>query len=531
MHGRRDGKQADANKPPYSIASASSGAGRTRTAAMGGDASTIEGGPLPHLGGRPASRVPDTPLVRTAGDAARMVWDESKRLWGIGLPIGVGMLSMYAISSITQIFIGHLGNLPLAAASIGLSVFATFALGFLLGMGSALETLCGQAFGAGEVAMLGVYLQRSWIILVAACVVMTPVFVFAESLLLLIGQDADVARESARFATYIVPSIYAMGINFAASKFLQAQSKVTVPAWIGFGALLACALLNYLFVSVLGWGLPGAAAAYDIAHWIIALGQVVYIIGWCKDGWKGWSVAAFHEIWPFVRLSLESAVMLCLEVWYMSLITVLTGDLEDAQIAVDSLGICMNINGWEAMIFIGLNAAISVRVSNELGSGRPRAAWNAVMVVVGEALVIGILCMALILIFRDSFSIIFTSDATLQRAVARIAGLLGLTMVLNSVQPVVSGVAVGGGWQGLVAYINLGCYYIFGLPLGYLLGYKFSFGVGGIWSGMLCGITLQTLILLGVVWRTDWKAEAAQASGRVQKWGGKGTDEVKPLLE
>ena len=41
-----------------------------------------------------------------------------------------------------------------------------------------------------------------------------------------------------------------------------------------------------------------------------------------------------------------------------------------------------------------------------------------------------------------------------------------------------SGVAIGGGWQGLVAYINLGCYYIFGLPLGYLLGYKFNYGVG-----------------------------------------------------
>jgi hypothetical protein len=113
------------------------------------------------------------------------------------------------------------------------------------------------------------------------------------------------------------------------------------------------------------------------------------------------------------------------------------------------------------------------------------------MVVVGEALVIGILCMALILIFRDSFSIIFTSDTTLQRAVARIAGLLGLTMVLNSVQPVVSGVAVGGGWQGLVAYINLGCYYIFGLPLGYLLGYKFSFGVGVIKLSQLHAVCSQ----------------------------------------
>lgn len=29
----------------------------------------------------------------------------------------------------------------------------------------------------------------------------------------------------------------------------------------------------------------------------------------------------------------------------------------------------------------------------------------------------------------------------------------------------------------------------------------------GVWGGMLCGIALQTLILLFVVWRTDWKSE------------------------
>ncbi|KAL0357888.1 UNVERIFIED_CONTAM: protein DETOXIFICATION 32 [Sesamum calycinum] len=32
-------------------------------------------------------------------------------------------------------------------------------------MGSAVETLCGQAYGAGQLEMLGVYLQRSWVIL------------------------------------------------------------------------------------------------------------------------------------------------------------------------------------------------------------------------------------------------------------------------------------------------------------------------------------------------------------------------------
>lgn len=38
------------------------------------------------------------------------------------------------------------------------------------------------------------------------------------------------------------------------------------------------------------------------------------------------------------------------------------------------------------------------------------------------------------------------------------------------------GVAVGGGWQATVAYINLGCYYIFGLPLGFILGYVAKLG-------------------------------------------------------
>ncbi|KAE8770549.1 protein DETOXIFICATION 34-like [Hordeum vulgare] len=457
----------------------------------------------------------DAAAVRTAGDAARMVWEESRRLWGIGTPIAIATLSLFAVSSVTTVFVGHLGNLPLAAASIGLSVFNTFSLGFLLGMGSALETLCGQAFGAGQVAMLGVYLQRSWIVLAGAWLLLVPFYALAEPLLLAIGQDAAVAREAAR----------------------RAQSKVLVLAWVGVAGLGFHVALTYLLVAVLGMGLPGVAAAYDVSLWAIALAQAAYIVGWCADGWRGWSTAAFHDMWAFVRLSLESTVMLCLEIWYIGMITVLTGHLQDAQIAVDSLGICMNVNGWEGMIFIGLNAAISVRVSNELGSGRPRAAKHAVMVVVGESLLIGLLCMALVLIFRDSFSVIYTSDSELQHAVSRIAGLLGLTMVLNSVQPLMTsfdrmirpGVAIGGGWQGLVAYINLGCYYIFGLPLGYLLGYKFNYGVGGIWAGMLCGIALQTSILIFIVWRTDWNAEAALASSRVRKWGG--GEATKPLLE
>ena len=39
-----------------------------------------------------------------------------------------------------------------------------------------------------------------------------------------------------------------------------------------------------------------------------------------------------------------------------------------------------------------------------------------------------------------------------------------------------SGVAVGCGWQQFVAYVNVGSYYIVGVPLGVVLGFFFNLG-------------------------------------------------------
>ncbi|KAL0905140.1 hypothetical protein M5K25_027322 [Dendrobium thyrsiflorum] len=471
-------------------------------------------------GSRNASVVQDAPPVRSVRDAWEVFLLESKKLWAITVPIAFSMICLYGINSATQIFAGRLGNIQLSAVAIGLSVIFIFTFGFLLGMGSALETLCGQAFGAGQVEKLGVYMQRSWIILLASAVLLCPIYIFATPILKLIGQQDDIAVAAGRFSIAIIPQVFALAINFPTQKFLQAQSKVGVLACIGFAAVLLHVALLSLFIYVFRWGILGAAAAFNISQWTVTVSQLVYVMGWCRDGWTGFSWAAFRDLWAFVKLSLASAVMLCLEIWYMMVLVVLTGHLKNAEIAVGSISICMNINGWEGMIFIGINAAISVRVSNELGSGRPRATKHAVVVVVATSLVIGLFFMVVILAARDYFPVLFTSDKEMQQAVTRIAYLLGITMVLNSIQPVISGVAIGGGWQGLVAYINLGCYYIFGLPLGFVLGYVLHWGVRGIWVGMLFGTALQTAILLFIVWRTNWKKEAAQAVSRVRLWAG-----------
>ncbi|KAK3447161.1 protein DETOXIFICATION 35 [Eucalyptus grandis] len=458
--------------------------------------------------------------VSSFREAKTVFWIETARMWKIAAPIAFNILCQYGTNSFTNIFVGHIGDVELSAVAISLSVIGTFSFGFMLGMGSAVETLCGQAFGAGQVYLLGIYMQRSWIILSVTCIAFLPVYIYATPILKILGQQDEIADLAGEFTLQIIPQLFSLAINFPTQKFLQAQSKVSALAWIGFIALITHIGLLWLFISVFKWGTAGAAVAYDITSWGITVAQVLYVFWFCKDGWNGPSWSAFRDIWAFVRLSLASAVMLCVEIWYMMSMIILTGHLDNAVIAVGSLSICMNFNGWEAMLFIGINAAISVRVSNELGLGHPRAAKYCVYVTVFQSLLIGLLCMAAILLTRDHFSIIFTSSKRLQEAVSHLAYLLAVTMVLNSVQPVISGVAVGGGWQALVAYINLGCYYLFGLPLGFFLGYTAELGVMGLWGGMICGTALQTLLLLLVLYKTNWKKEVEQTTERMRKWGG-----------
>lgn len=453
-------------------------------------------------------------------------WKETVKLWRIAGPIALSLVCQNGTNILTSIFVGHLGNLELSAVSVSLSVIITFCFGFLLGMGSALETLCGQAFGAGQVHMLGVYLQRSCIILLVTCVILLPIFIFAAPLLKVLGQEAALAELAGKFTLLAIPNLFSWAIYFPTQKFLQAQRKVGVITWIAVVALILHALWLYLFIYEFGWGITGAAIAFDLTGWLIALAQAVYVMGWCKEGWRGFSWSAFKDIWSFVTLSIASAVMLCLEVWYMMSIVVLTGHLNNAVIAVGSLTICLNINGLELMVFLGINAAISVRVSNELGLGHPRAAKYAVYVTVFQSLVIGLVCMAVVLIAKDYFAYIFTSSKVMQVATSKLAFILAITMVLNSVQPVVSGVAIGGGWQALVAYINIGCYYVFGLPLGFLLGYKANLGVEGVWGGMLGGTALQTLLLLIILYRTNWNKEVAQTAERMKRWGGGSGEDI-----
>ncbi|VAI11641.1 unnamed protein product [Triticum turgidum subsp. durum] len=452
------------------------------------------------------SRELEVILSNTAASWGRRAWAgaavELPLLLRLALPAVAVYLINYLMSMSTQIFCGQLGNLELAAASLGNTGIQVFSYGLMLGMGSAVETLCGQAYGAHKYEMLGVYLQRSTILLAATGVPLAIIYVYSRPILLLLGESERIAAAAAVFVYGLIPQIFAYATNFPIQKFLQAQSIVAPSACIAAATLLLHLALSWLAVYKLGLGLLGASLVLSLSWWLIVLAQFAYILAAprCRETWTGFTTQAFAGLCGFAKLSAASAVMLCLETWYFQVMVLIAGLLPNPELSLDSLSIC-------------------VRVGNELGAGNPRAAAFSVVMSTTMSFILAVVAAVIVLCLRDRIAYVFTGGKNVAEAVSDLCPLLAITLIFNGVQPVLSGVAVGCGWQVFVAYVNVGCYYFVGMPLGLFLGFYLGLGAKGVWSGMVIGGTLlQTLILLWVTFRTDWQHEVEKAHERIAMW-------------
>ena len=130
-----------------------------------------------------------------------------------------------------------------------LLAFIYFAFVEKLGMGSALDTFCGQSFGAKQYHMLGIHKQRAMVVLLLVSIPVAFIWSNTGYILASLGQDPEISAEAGLYAHFMIPSIFAIALLQCHIRFLQAQNTV-VPMMIttGFTTLLhifACWMLVF----------------------------------------------------------------------------------------------------------------------------------------------------------------------------------------------------------------------------------------------------------------------------------------------
>ncbi|KAI5677277.1 hypothetical protein M9H77_08227 [Catharanthus roseus] len=471
---------------------------------------------------------PEIPLIQSQnidhqafGESSHReeIVEELKRQLRLALPLIAVSFLQYCLQVISIMFVGHLGELPLSSASIATSLASVTGFSVLLGMGSALETLCGQSYGAKEYHMLGIYTQRGMFVLLVLSIFLAVIWFYTGDILIAFGQDEEISTEAGKFNCAMIPGLFAYALLQCINRFLQTQN-IVLPMMLSSGiAALFHILICWLLVFKTGFQSRGAALANAISYWINVVLLAIYIkfSSDCKKTWTGFSKEAFYDTLNFLKLAIPSAVMICFEYWAFEMVVLLSGLLLNPKLETSVLSISLNTCWMVYMISVGLGAAISTRVSNELGAGNPGGARLAVCVVVIVAILEGLIVGTVTILVRHVWGKLYSDEEEVIKYVAKMLPLLAVSDFFDGFQCVLSGAARGCGWQNLCAIINLGAYYIVGIPSAVLLAFFFHIGGMGLWLGIICALFVQVVALVAINLCTNWDSEARNAANRVQK--------------
>lgn len=438
---------------------------------------------------------------------------ESISIARIALPMILTGLLLYSRSIISMLFLGRLGDLALAGGSLAVGFANITGYSILSGLAMGMEPICGQAFGAKKYKLLGLSLQRTVLLLVFTSFPIAFLWLNMKSILLFCGQDESIAAQAQEYLFYSLPDLFAQAVLHPLRIYLRTQS-ITLP--LTFCAAVSILLhvpINYLLVSKLELGIKGVAFAGVWTNINLVSSLVVYIIvsGVYKKTWEGVSMECLKGWKSLLNLAIPSCVSVCLEWWWYEIMILICGLLLNPKATVASMGILIQTT---ALIYIfpsSLSFSVSTRVGNEIGAGRPQKAKFAAIVGLSGGFLLGFTAFLFAVSVRNIWATMFTQDKEIIALTSLVLPIIGLCELGNCPQTTGCGVLRGTARPKVGANINLGCFYLVGMPVAVGLAFFLRMDFQGLWFGLLAAQTSCMITMMVVLLLTDWEFEARKA--------------------
>ncbi|KDO25629.1 hypothetical protein SPRG_08928 [Saprolegnia parasitica CBS 223.65] len=455
-----------------------------------------------------------TPLVSKKTD----VFDLEHEFWpylSLAFQMALANIARIALTSIDSAFLGHLGTDALAGSSLA-TIWTQVPLFAVWAMASALVTLCGQAFGAKNYSLMGVWFQMSLILVTLLSV---PVFVWywvLDVVLLRATDDLSIVGLGVRFARLLSFSIWPTLAYACMRQYLQAMNIVAPTTVIGTVAIFLAVGANTFFIYGAGtWGglgFDGSAVATVAASWFQPIALFLYAFsyrGYHKQAWDGWHWSAFtSDRWrTFLRMAIPLGINDGLTTLANSCMSLIAAQLGAEVLA--SNAILLTLWGMVWALFWGIGCSTQVKVANHLGAGHPNAARAASRLGFATIVAATALVALATLLGRDLVLRIYTSDIALLALSNDVLPLFVLAFCLDALEITMTAILDGMGQMPFVSLVAFIAMWGIQLPFAYLFAIHWSCGFAGLWYG-ICLTAGFKLVVLTIKYTTINWAEMAR---------------------
>jgi MATE family multidrug resistance protein len=431
----------------------------------------------------------------------------------LGLPLALGELGWMSTYIVDAIMIGRLPHsaLAIAASSLGNTTYYAIVF-FMIYLLNGLETYIAQAAGRGNQSECVIMLMQSmWIVVIGTPLVMGATLA-GLWMLPHFGTPVDIVANTQAYLHALIWSTPPLMLYMALRRYLQSVNRVLLIT----ASLITAGGMNWLFDwlflyghgSIPAMGIAGSGwATVVVRYWML----LVLVPG---------AILSFRdrEVWPrmamlrpdpqrlraLLRLGWPSGLEFSLELGISTFMSILCAQLGSTLLAAHQ--VTLDLNAFVYMVPTGLSYAAMIRVGQAAGRNNLRQVQLAANASLGLAMGYSIVASILFIVLAHPLASIYTNDTQVVAAAVPLFYLCSLLILGDTCFVIFASALTGLGDTRTPMWVSIVCNWCLGMPLAYLLAFRFGYGLHGLWMGRAIA-SLSSGMVLTASWYARMRRE------------------------
>ena len=430
----------------------------------------------------------------------------------LAIPMVLEMLMESVFALVDLYFVGHLEQSSYAIQAVGLTESViTIVYSIAIGISMAATAVVARRIGEKDpVAAAKAGMQAIIIALVINTIISIFGFIYAKDILLFMGASVEAAEYGVNFTRIMMGGSLCIMLLFLINGIFRGAGNAAIAMkslWLAnICNIILCPILINGFGPIPAFGLMGAAMATTIGRSIGVLYQLYHLFngrGILKII-PSYFIPDLEQIKALIKIAapgvLQFVIASCSWIFLAQLVATTGGDHGSAGYQT-ALRIMMFfiLPAW------GLSNAAATLVGQNLGAKKIERAEKSVFTTAKYNVIFMAIITVITLFFASSLISFFTNDLIIQKIAVEALQTMCLGYVFYGIGMVLINTFNGAGDTWTPTMINFFGFWLFQIPLAYLLSKYYKMGPTGVFIAIPIAETAITLASIILYKRGKWK--------------------------